>query len=138
MKSSILKIALGMLILSGFAFKAQSPNLPTVTTINVSGLNNYYAAQICCHGYEVGTCTEYSDWVIVYNPGADALFNTYHKFIHVSEAPSVWVTVGVYVKQYSNSPWTFMCSTASWTVGFDATLDGDWLVNGSFEASYPE
>ncbi len=139
MKSPISKLFTMMLILSAFALQASSPRVPPVTVLTITDIpTGYYAMQVKFHGYEVDTYNEYTDWEIVYSPSGTGLFYADHKFIHVDE--TIWMTVTVYYKQYSYSPWTWLGTVASFDPDMTKSLDDDFLYHAdlSYNDLYAE
>jgi DNA gyrase inhibitor GyrI len=114
MNTPILKLFSMTMILSAVTLQASSPLLPDLTAVQVEDIPaGYYAVQIRAHGYEWQTYNEYTDWVPHSSPvSGTEVFPTDHKFCHRQDY-GVYLDVGVYVKQYSNSPWTFYGSIRS-------------------------
>ena len=106
MKNILLKSLTAFAIVLSFGLKASCPPLPDLTAVQITNIpSGYYAIQTCTHGYEWQTYTERTDWSALYSPlSGTEVFPTDYKFDYET---GVDVSIGVYVKQYSYSSWTF-------------------------------
>jgi|GEM_PF-4364892 len=134
MKNFKIKSLVLFAIVASFGLKASCPPLPNVTSAQISHLpTDNYAIRVTFQGTETVTYDGYTDDSYIYSPiNSIEIFPSEHQFVHNS-GTQIYLTIRVYVKQYSYSSWSFIGSIISNDSKVTRYLSGEYLYYLTFD-----
>lgn len=126
MKPKLFKFVLIGILLCSFSLQSYNPPLPGATAVELSNIpSGYYAVNTHVNGYDIYN-SQFDDECTIIGAQGTEVFTTTHKAKHDPNIPT-YVAVGVYVKQYSYSNWTYYGQIESDRTCVTKYLSGDYL-----------